>query len=345
MTRTIYLLIPLLLLLAVGCQSDTEEPDTPKDPTPSAPTVEVNPPAFSADSAYAYIEKQVDFGPRVPGTQEHKACGDWLVAMGERFAGEGSVIEQEGRGRLYTGKVIDFRNIIIQFNKPATQRIALFAHWDTRLFGDHDPDPTKRNEPILGANDGGSGVGVLLEIARLLKNNPVEGLGIDIIFFDAEDQGAPEDYTNAQNAAASWCLGSQYWSRNIHRGDARYRWGILLDMVGAGDAQFPKEGHSLTYASRLVDRVWDQAGRLGYGKYFIGKKVPGLIDDHYFVNQIANIPTIDIIHYGNGPKGFGSTWHTHDDNMEVISRETLKAVGETVSYVVYEEVEKMEGNP
>ena len=344
MIRSLYTLGLATLLLVAGCKSDKKEQPAsePNNPSPPAPEVKVDAPEFSADSAYAFVEKQVAFGPRVPGTPEHKACGDWLVAQGKRLAGDGNVIEQSGRGRLYTGKVIDFRNIIIQFNKSAKQRVLLFAHWDSRLFGDHDPDPTKRKSPILGANDGASGVGVLLEIGRLLKNHPLDNLGVDLVLLDAEDQGTPDNMNVNRNddSFKTWCLGSQYWSKNVHR-NAHFRFGILLDMVGASDAEFPKEGNSVKYASRLTDRVWAIAKKLGYGNYFIDKQGTDILDDHYFINTKTNIPTVDIIHYKGQTGTFGETWHTHDDNMDVIDPKTLKAVGETVTYVVYEESARM----
>ncbi len=295
----------------------------------------VETPAFNADSAYHYIVKQVEFGPRVPNTEAHVACGNWLDSMLRNFAD--TVYLQTGQVKAFDGTILNFKNIIAAFNPENRQRIFLAAHWDTRPFADQDPDPSKHDQPIDGANDGGSGVAVLLEITRLLKTQPVK-LGIDIILFDVEDYGQPDNskYPPMQD---SYCLGSQYWSRKPHVSGYKARYGILLDMVGAKGSVFPMEQYSVQFAPSLVRRVWNNAALLGFSSYFpFQKSRQPVIDDHYYINTIASIPTIDIIYLDNAPqRTFGEFWHTHSDNLDIIDKNVLRAVGQTVLQTVYQD--------
>lgn len=292
-------------------------------------------PAFDADSAYAYVAKQVDFGYRVPNTPAHKACGDYLATELERFGAK--VYQQEALLTAYDGTPLQARNIIGSFNPDNNKRILLFAHWDTRPYSDEDTDPTNHHKPLDGADDGASGVGALLEIARQIGIKAPE-TGIDIIFFDAEDYGVPKFARDKYNDTTSetWCLGSQFWAKNPHVPGYKAEFGILLDMVGAKDAYFYKENTSMRYASRYVDEVWKTARDLGYGKFFIQAEMGGITDDHQFVIEGRGIPSLDIINYDpQSRKGFREHWHTQDDNMDNISPETLKAVGQTVLEVIY----------
>ena len=315
-----------LLLLLAACQQDTKPPGNgqpvTKDPKVDLPDLPV--PDFSAENAFAYVEKQLSFGPRVPNTPAHAACADWLM---EEFAAHGAIVSsQQAVVTAHDGKQLNLQNIIASFQPEKKQRIMLSAHWDTRPVADQDKE--RQREPIPGANDGGSGVAVLLEIARHLgQTNPY--IGVDIFLWDGEDYGVSE-------VADSYCLGSQYWARNPHIPNYRAMYGINLDMVGAKDAFFPKEGQSLRFAPSVVEKVWDTAARLGYGNYFSTMASEGIIDDHLYLNMIAGIPYIDIIHQPGG-KGFFDAWHTHDDDIDIISPETLKAVGQTVLAVVYGE--------
>lgn len=295
-------------------------------------------PDFNADSAYLYVESQVNFGPRVPNTKEHQLCGDYLVSELKRFGAE--IYVQEMTLTAYNGERLQCRNIIGSYNPGNEKRILLFAHWDTRPYADWDANPDKWRTPIDGADDGASGVGVLLEIARQIgQYDP--GVGIDIIFFDAEDYGVPEfekDSNYAQNSQVSWCLGSQFWAKNPHKPNYRAEYGILLDMVGAKNASFYKEFTSMRYAAHIVEKVWSTARDLGYGKFFINADGGGVLDDHQFVIAGRGIPCIDIINYDMDNKhGFGDYWHTHNDTMDNISKETLKAVGQTVLEVIYKQ--------
>ncbi|MDN4164507.1 M28 family peptidase [Cytophagales bacterium LB-30] len=319
-----------LLVITMACKQE-KRGETEKQAEVMNPS-----PVFVADSAYAFVQKQVDFGPRVPNTAAHSACGDYLVASLTRFGWQ--VQEQLFEMEAYTGEKLALRNIIASINPEEKKRILLAAHWDTRPFADKDAE--RQKEPIDGANDGGSGVGVLLEIARVLGAEKPE-VGVDIILFDGEDYGeAMFDAGNAPYTNTSWyCLGSQYWSKNKHKAGYSAYYGILLDMVGAKDALFYQEGNSLEYAPSIVYKVWETASAIGYDHHFVNRKTYGITDDHYFVNTIGKIPMIDIIEYDplNPESYFPDYHHTHKDNMDIISRETLKAVGQTVIQTVVNE--------
>jgi len=296
-------------------------------------------PSFHRDSAYYYIQQQVAFGPRVPNTDPHKVCGDYLANKLRSYGAQ--VIEQEFVEQAYDGSRLNLKNIIGSYNPKAKKRILLAAHWDTRPYADKDLDG--RYVPIDGANDGASGVGVLLEIARILNLNDKPKIGVDIIFFDGEDYGEHEDVDNPplKNGLVKiwWCLGSQYWAENPHVPKYSAYYGILLDMVGNGNATFYKEGGSMQFAPKVVKKVWNTARGLGYANYFVNTNSPGIMDDHIFVNRDAKIPMINIVEYD--PRSayyyFGNYHHTKKDNMSIINRQTLQAVGETVLYTIYNE--------
>lgn len=320
-------------LLFYACGSPKKS-DGSKSDQSQVEVKKVATPVFNADSAYAYVDRQVAFGPRVPNTSEHAVCASYLVSEMKRFGAE--VIVQEAGVRAFDNTVLQAKNIIAQFNPHLNNRLLLFAHWDSRPFADHDPDASKRDQPIDGANDGASGVGVLMEIARQI-GKVGHHLGIDIIFFDAEDYGQP-DHKNLPYKEGSWCLGSQYWGKHPHKEGYYARYGILLDMVGAKDALFFQELYSLDFAPELTRRIWNIASDAGYGKYFLFEKGGLITDDHVYVNKYRNIPCVDIIqHDPASDTSFGAFWHTHDDNMSIIDKNTLKAVGQTVLEVIYGE--------
>lgn len=292
-------------------------------------------PTFSSDSAYLYIKNQVDFGARVPNTSAHDACARYLVSELKRFGAE--VIEQKADLKAFDGTILKSVNIIGSFNPKAETRILLLSHWDSRPWADNDPKPENRKKPVMAANDGASGVGVLLEMARLMGKTPTN-VGVDIIFLDSEDYGQPENIGGGQSAEDSWCLGTQYWAQHPHTPGYRARFGILLDMVGAPGATFCREQASEYYAGAVVDAVWSKAKSLGFDQYFKNEKGGAITDDHIYVNKIAGIPTIDIIHYDpNSGSGFGTYWHTTHDTMDNVDKNTLKAVGTTLMHVVYGE--------
>lgn len=288
--------------------------------------------AFDAASAYDFVKKQVEFGPRVPGTPAHAACADWLVKTLRQWTPD--VVVQEFKARAFDGRPLEGKNIIASFDKGNPERILLCAHWDSRPFADHDPDPANHFKPVMGANDGASGVGVLLEVARCLAADK-PAVGVDIVLFDLEDFGEHANWRG--EAKDNWGLGSQYWSKNPHAQGYRARFGILLDMVGAAGAVFPMEGTSTYFAPAVVKKVWAAARALGLSEYFVERESDPLIDDHLYVNQHARIPTVDIIDYDASRGGFPAGWHTVGDTLDKIDKETLAAVGRLVLAVVHQE--------
>ena len=330
MIRFLYLLAATALFSCGNRQANSASGSITPEVKPM-PTQTTQTPAFEADSAYRFVENQVKFGSRVPNSPAHKACGDYLASELERFGAK--VYQQTMNVTAYDGTVLSARNIIGSYKPDAEKRILLFAHWDSRPYADHDPNPTKHKHPIDGADDGASGVGVLLEIARQLGLKAPK-TGIDIIFFDAEDYGTPEFVEEYK--PDTWCLGSQFWAKNPHIPNYTAEFGILLDMVGSKGAAFYKEYTSMRYAARYVDLVWNTARDLGYGKFFINADGGAITDDHQYVIAGRNIPCLDIINFDpETDSGFGSYWHTVNDNMQIIDRETLKAVGQTVMEVIY----------
>lgn len=315
-------------LLFVACGNEESSSSAKQETRQETKTVEV--PRFNRDSAYAYVQAQMDYGARTPGSEAHIQTRDYLVQQLKRFEMKPKV--QNFSADNYLGEHLKGYNIIGRYNESAAKRLLLMAHWDTRFISDHDKDEASRSTPVPGANDGASGVGVLLEIARILQENPVD-IGVDIVFFDLEDQGESEgdDHT-------TWCLGSQYWSNNPHRSTSQYKYGVLLDMVGAKNAQFQHEAFSRNYAPDVLNKIWNLAAAMGYGNYFQKKNIGGVIDDHYFVNTIAGIPSIDIIDKRNDTNtGFFKHWHTTDDTMDAIDKSTLRAVGQVMTAVIYKE--------
>ena len=318
--------LPFLLLLSValtGCKNQNQA-----SAGQDTDTIAVTQVQFNADSAYASVVAQCDFGPRVPGSAAHDRCGDYIVS---RFKALGlSVSEQRTDQQAWDGKVLHTRNIIAAYRPELSDRIIICTHWESRPWADADPDSSLHREPVMAANDGASGVAVLLEVPRKLEALKPE-LGIDFICFDSEDYGMPY-WAETDDVAdgSDWCLGSQYWAAHPHVPGYKARFGILLDMVGGRDARFCFEGISMRYASEVMVHVWDAAGRAGASQLFLAEQGGYAQDDHVPMNEVAGIPTIDIIPYVEGEHTFGATWHTTQDTPENISRETLKGVGQTL---------------
>lgn len=289
-------------------------------------------PVFNADSAYRNVAAQMAFGNRIPNTESHKKTAAWLASELKRHGAE--VIVQNAPVKAFDGNVLQAQNIIGQYNPDRKDRVLLLAHWDSRPFADYDPDKANHKKPVPGANDGASGVGVLLEIARLLgEQNPEKG--VDIMFVDAEDYGAPE-WAPVSGKDNTWALGTQYWASHPHKPGYRAQYAVLLDMVGAKNATFLKEGFSNYYAPSVVDKIWKTAKELGFGKYFQEETGGYINDDHYYVNTMARIPAVDIIHLDPASEtGFFPYWHTVDDTLDKIDPATLNAVGKTVTYILY----------
>lgn len=324
----------LVVAIFFGCAEDTNKRKSKAKPVEVAKFTPVEKPSFNSDSAYHYIKKQVEFGPRVPGSNAHKQAANYFV---EYFNNQRWQTElQLGEATTFNGKNIAVKNVIARFDTANKKRILLMAHWDTRPFADRDN--SRKSEAIDGANDGASGVGVLMELARSINQSELKpNIGIDIILFDAEDYGQPSSMMGGQNGD-TWCLGSQYWANNLSSSYVKPKYGVLLDMVGAKNAVFPKEGVSMQFNPQLVNKVWYLANKLGYGDYFIQTEARGgITDDHLYVNKLANIPSIDIIHYDPYKSDFGDFHHRHSDNLNVIDKTTLGVVGEVVLELIYRE--------
>ena len=301
----------------------------------SITVVESVAPAFDADSAYSYVAHQCAFGPRTMNSAAHDSCGNYIA---REMARHGAVVfDQYADLQLYDGTPIRSRNIIASFDTTNACRVLVCAHWDSRPWADHDSDKSNHNTAIDGANDGASGVGILLEIARQLQQTPPP-VGVDLVCFDAEDCGVPDWADYDGDAGDTWCLGSQFWSRRVSASGYSARFGILLDMVGGENTVFCKEQLSMHFAPSIVDKVWSAGQRIGYAKYFNNSVGGGVTDDHVPVNRQAGIPCIDIIGTNADKReGFPATWHTVNDNIQHIDRPTLKAVGQTVLEVIYSE--------
>ena len=326
------------LLFLTGCPD--KKPAETADSGTSAASKLPKAPVFSGDSAYAFTAKQVAFGPRVPNSKAHVATGDWLVA---KFKGYGlKVLEQPFQAMTFDGTNIRARNIIAQYQPAAVRRVAIFSHWDTRPFADNDK--TKKNAPMDGASDGASGVAVALEMARIFSQLPdslAPNVGVDFILVDAEDWGYDAG-TQAKlknqldGSGDSWCLGSQYWAKHLLPAGYKAEYGVLLDMVGAKNARFSREELSREKARGPLDKIWNVAAQLGYSDYFLFRDMGGLTDDHVYLNQ-SGVPTLDIIDTlpYDSPQLFQDYHHTTQDNMSIIDRKTLKAVGQTLTQALY----------
>ena len=323
-------LLGLILLFITSCGTQT---GNKKATTKTVRSNIVS--GFNADSAYAFTAKQVAFGPRVPGTKAHAECASWMINKLKKFSD--TVYVQKFKARTYDGVTRKGINIIASLNPEESSRVLLLAHWDSRPFADHDKDPANYHKPIDAANDGASGVAVLMELMRQFKlKNP--GKGVDVLLVDLEDWGPP-DFENHPYKEENWGLGSQYWAKSPHIPGYQANYGILLDMVGAKNPIFKKEYYSMGYAGYVVNEVWRIAGELGYGDYFVNEEAGAISDDHVFINKYRNIPTIDIIHLDSHSSNgsFYEYWHTTGDTMDKIDKNTLLMVGTVVGTTVYNE--------
>ena len=344
--RSPYLLSLLFLAMTAAitsCGGAQKSANAPASTTPATKETAVAV-AFSADSAYAFCQQQCAFGPRTMNSDAHEQCGQWIVAKFQQYGMQ--VTEQRATLKGFDGTPLLSNNIIASYRPDATERILLCAHWDCRPWADNDPAEANHRKPVMGANDGASGIAVMLELARLLQataDSSVAGgspagipagipVGIDFICFDAEDWGD-------DGHSDSWALGAQHWAHTPHKAGYSARYGILLDMVGGQQARFYQEGYSLYYAPQVVDRVWRAAEVAGYSSFFPREEGGLITDDHGPVNEVAKIPCIDIIPYYPDceESSFGPTWHTVDDDMQHIDRATLKAVGQTLVQVLFTE--------
>ena len=326
--RSKYIFLSFLLVAALfsSCKSNKQTTEEVLQPVG---------PAFVADSAMAYCNAQCDFGPRTMNSKAHDLCEEWIV---KKFKGFGLEVEtQKADLTGWDGTKLHSTNIIAHFNPQAQRRILICAHWDSRPWADNDPDSTNWHKPVLAANDGASGVGVMLELARILQNDTTLAIGVDLVCFDAEDYGTPQWAEKNEDSENTWALGAQYWAKNLPE-NYKPQFGILLDMVGGQGAKFYQEQFSLRYAASIVDKVWSAARHAGFSSLFTNEVGGGITDDHIPVNE-AGIPTVDVIPFypDCDQSSFGPTWHTVNDDMEHLDINTLKAVGQTLIQVIYSE--------
>ncbi|HVB03975.1 MAG TPA: M28 family peptidase [Chitinophagaceae bacterium] len=312
----LFIAISILLVMA-SCHSNNSSQQN------NSNSVQV--PVFNPDSAYDYVATQVGFGPRIPNTPAHQHCEAWLIAKMQSFAD--TVYVQRTTVTGWDGSKLGCTNIIGSFNPSARTRILILAHWDTRPWADQDS--TTKNKHFDGADDGGSGVAVILEAAREMKIIHPD-IGVDLLLVDVEDYGK-------EGKDNSYCLGTQYWAAHPHIPGYTANYGICLDMVGAKGAEFFMENLSMQNAPAQMKMFWNTANQIGYSGYF--SFVPtqdGIEDDDQYVNSGIHIPTFDVIDLRNNPNNpFAPFWHTLNDNMSIISRRTLKAVGQTLLQVLY----------
>lgn len=333
----IYTAILAYTLAIQSCGSREQPNNTSTTDTTGKTTVskKLTVPNFNADSAYNFVAHQVAMGPRNPGSKAQKQCADWMQQKLKSFCD--TVYRQQTTVKGGDGKILPCINLIGTINPKATKRILLLTHWDSRAWADQDTKD--KDKPILAADDAGSGVAVLLELARQIQTQKItENLGIDILLTDVEDYGRTEWGDN------SYCLGTQYWAAHPHIAGYHADFGILLDMVGAKAASFPLEMTSMQYAPDVQENVYHAAARAGFSSYFPFTQGGGVTDDHKFVNEIIHIPTIDIINISTSTQtGFKPHWHTHQDNMDIIDKATLEAVGQTLLQVIYETAQNSSG--
>ena len=325
--KKLLFIVPLLALLS-SCNwfknsSNNNPPQTQAQETPLAAI-----PAFDADSAYAFTKAQVDFGPRTPNSAAHDKCAEWMVHELKKWAD--TVYVQSYTAKAFDGLQMKSKNIIASFNPEAKTRVFISSHWDTRPIADEDDHD--QDKPIDGADDGASSTAVAMEIARAIHAQR-PAIGVDIVLFDSEDYGQPND-SKLPHQEDTWCLGSQYWAKSPHVPGYRADFGINLDMVGTADAVFVREGVSVQKADWVSQYVWGLASRMGYSSLFESRIYGAVTDDHYYVNEYAQIPTIDVIRYNE--EGFGKHHHTHKDVMSIISKETEATVGKVMLQTIYQ---------
>ena len=327
MKSTIPILIASVFLILSACNDSVNKNQAETNNSKPIPQVKV--PAFNADSAYSYVAYQTTLGPRTPGSEAQTNCAKWMLAELKQFCD--TVYEQKTTVKSGDGKMLPCINLIGVINPAAPKRILLLTHWDSRPWADNDTKD--KDKPIIAADDAGSGVGILIEVAREIQQQHLSAnTGIDILFTDVEDYGRSEW------GEESYCLGTQYWAHNPHVAGYKAAYGILLDMVGARNAQFPLEGLSSQFATDIQQKVWQAAGHAGFSSFFTYTNAASITDDHVPVNRITGIKTIDIINLSTDPdKPFAPHWHTHADDINIIDKTTLKAVGQTLLQTIYEE--------
>ena len=303
---------PRLATLCTGLLAATLLAACPGEGDGDQPAQEGPRTSFSGQRAYEYVQAQLAFGPRVPGTEGHRKAADWMV---ERLrASADTVLVQAWTHTTVEGKRLEMRNIFARFNPQASQRILYLAHWDTRPVADSETDSAKRLLPIPGANDGGSGVGLLLALADALKAKR-PGVGVDILLVDGEDYG---DFDRNEDVF----IGSKYFAANLPTPDYRPMYGVLWDMVGDRDLQIYQEQNSVSAAPEVVARVWREAEYLGYGRVFLPQVKHAVNDDHIPLIR-AGLRVIDVIDFD-----YRDHHHRLSDDITQVSAASLQVVGD-----------------
>jgi glutaminyl-peptide cyclotransferase len=312
-------ILPILIFF-FGCKSEA-----PKLPVHliEKPSTQSAIQEFDGQRAYEILKDQVSFGPRVPNTYAHQQCLNFLEMELKKYADE--VKLQNFTDIAYENQTLKLTNIIASFRPKTEKRILLCAHWDSNPWASQDSALKNRNKPIPGANDGASGVAVLLEIARILKSTPPL-IGVDIVLFDGEDFAHSSDIN-------AFLRGSKYFAKHIETPFIPV-YGILLDMIGDKQLEIPKEGYSMKYAPDIVEKVWSVAKDLNMSQ-FVDETQSEIIDDHLPLNQ-AGIKTIDLIDF-NYPDATNKYWHTLQDTPDKCSPESLEAVGKVLLHLIYNE--------
>lgn len=335
MKRTTLLAAALMAAAAIILAACHRRPAAGSDDAPLGAV-----PQFVADSAMAYARAQCGFGPRVMNSEAHERCARWIEAEFRRHGC--AVTRQEAVLRGYDGTLLRSANIIATNDTtPRRTRIMLCAHYDSRPWADNDPDSLNWRKPVLAANDGASGIAVMLEVARLLAKADTAAVAVDFVCLDAEDWGTPQWHKGASLVEDPWALGAQHFASEYAAGryPRRLAWAVLLDMVGGEGATFAIEGMSKELAPQIVDKVWTAAARAGQGAMFPRTDGAMVTDDHIPLNRVAGIPAADVIaYYPNCPQSsFGPTWHTLADTPDHLSAATMQAVGETLIRLIYSE--------
>ncbi len=309
----------LLVAILLSCNNRQQQGNP--QPAPKIGQAPISVPRFDAQQSFKFLTAQTDFGPRSPGSKGHAACLEYLQDQMTTYAD--AVTVQNFTGRDHKGTEHRLTNVVSSFNLQATDRIMLSAHWDSRPWADEDTNPANRNKPILGANDGASGIAVLLEIARLLKQDPPP-LGVDIVFFDGEDLGK-------SGSTDSYCLGSKHFARNKATG-FQPRFAINLDMIGDKNLTIPRESYSEEYAPDVVSLIFSTARALKIPA-FVDRAGRATYDDHIPLNEVK-IRAVDLIDF-DYPDESNRYWHTTEDTPDKCSPESLEAVGTVLLHIIY----------
>ncbi len=275
---------------------------------------------FDGQRAFSYITAQMAFGPRIPNTDGHRKTGDWIL---EQLKARADSVEVQAFTHVtVSGDTLRLRNFIGRFRPELKDRVLFLAHWDTRPRADQSRNLGAQEQPVPGANDGASGVAVLLGIADALKKQP-PAVGVDLLFVDGEDYG---DWSIAKDVL----LGSRYYASRL-TADNRPLYAVLFDMVGDRDLQLFREGNSVARAPEVVERVWSKAQELGYGRYFRATGETSATDDHIPLLD-AGVHAIDLIDFDYGPDN--SYWHTTEDTADKLSAKSLQIVGDVALALV-----------